>query len=852
MKVVQSLVVVTLLVGLTIMLTTYSLAQTNLPDVAMEALLISNSFPKVGEPVTFTMQIKNVGTQSVIGRRAYLYINPAVQPPTVNISATKELIVAGITWPAGDAMVGEWGNYTFTAPGDYVVYAWVDPLERIEERNEQNNFKMIQVHVAPNGNAPTDAYEPDNDCKEAKAIPTNGTIQTHRFISDNPKDNDWVKFQVVKGEVYTMTAQGLGSQADPRFSMWASCDTPPKNFGSTHLLSYTSVKDGFVYLQLEHNLPRYEANQTAYNLTVEGKTATGGNPPKISLIQPNSTFNHTDTLIKVVGSDFNVKSVIELCPFEANQCSRSCVQMQWQQAPATGDNVNGDKLLHFMIPLDLRPNSYCLAVINPNNQQRGVLAQGLTINAGPPVLNRLQPAQGFNSVPNELHLYGQRLFTNGLSVKLGNTTLTDFTEVSADGTHLKVIIPQDFPVGSYDVTVAYGAAQNATLPQAYTVLALNDDLYAQSQELWLDPVAPQVNETTKLRLLVHRQGGSAPLDNLPVRFFAQSGAQAKQLLGTVNVPSIITNGQMATLPLSWQPTLTGEVELTAIIDPDNSVAESSENNNTVTLKVTVQGAAEDKLAPHVDSLTIANGQRSVTDTFVYLAMTASDPLPGSGVTELRYVEFEFSQGAKLWVPVWASDWLISNTVNSTYYAHQLTPMSGLHYIQAWARDGAKNVSHYPYQQQIEYLPPQESITRDQARVYRRELVAGQTLAVTIKSQSGDPDLYIWPPDFSTGRPPWVSNLTLNAVEYLCVTAPVSGTYQVEVYGYNSARYEITLSQAPCASRTRQGGQDPIKAKRTTPALDPNSVPPLDVTAVEPTVTPTPPASRKVYLPVVVK
>ncbi len=850
MKVQHWTIVVTLLAIMTFMITTYSLAQADLPDVAMDTLLISNPFPKVGEPITFTVQIKNVGTQEVTGRRAYLYINPTDQPPKANTPATKELIVAQIAWPAGDAMVGEWGNYTFAVPGDYVVYAWVDPLERIAESDEQNNLKMIKVQVASNGTAPTDAFEPNNDCNVAKEIPTDGIPQTHRFITDNPKDTDWVKFQMVNGEVYTVTASGLEGQANPRFELWTSCTQPPGSFGTNHRTIFKATQSGFIYLKLENDLNQYEASQTAYNLTVEGKTASRGNgkPPKISLVEPNSAPNDAETLIKIKGSDFNLKSVIELCPFEANNCSNQCVPPIWEQAPATGDNINGDKLLQATIQRNLRPGSYCLAVINPSNHQRGQ-TQGFTVKAGLPLLNSIKPAQGSNSVPNELHLYGERLFANGLSVMLGTTPLANLTEVSPDGTHLKVIVPKDFPKGQYDVIVSNDTGKSTTLPQAYTVLDLNivnDDLYAQNQELWVDPVSPQANETAKLRLMVHRQGGSTPLDSVPVRFFGNSRystPRQKQLLGTVNVPSIITGGQEATLPLAWLPTQAGDYEITAVIDPDNKFSEASKNNNTVTLQITIRGAGEDKLAPHVDSLTIAEGRQSVTDTFVRLGATASDPLPGSGVAELRYVEFEFNQGAKLWVPVWASDWLISNTVNSTFYGHQLTPVSGIHYIQAWARDGAKNVSHYPYQKGIEYLPPMESITRDQTRIYRRDLAAGESLAVTVKPESGDPDLYIWPPDFSHGRPPWVSNLTSNAEEYLCITAPVSGTYQVEVYGYNSARYEIAFTA--CTNRARQGGQDSSKTKRTVPAVDPNSLPPLDV-------TPTPMVNNMVYLPVVIK
>jgi len=173
MKALQSLVVVTILVGLTFMLTHYSQAQATLPDVAVESLLISNMFPKVGEPVTITMQIKNVGTQSVTGRRAYLYLDPAQQPPTANTPATTELIVVGLAWPPGETSVGEKGNYVFNTPGEHVIYAWVDPLERIAEGNEQNNLKMLKIQVSP-----LDGITTDNLAPHVDSFSLNGQEQT--------------------------------------------------------------------------------------------------------------------------------------------------------------------------------------------------------------------------------------------------------------------------------------------------------------------------------------------------------------------------------------------------------------------------------------------------------------------------------------------------------------------------------------------------------------------------------------------------------------------------------------------------------------------------------------------------
>ena len=43
-----------------------------------------------------------------------------------------------------------------------------------------------------------------------------------------------------------------------------------------------------------------------------------------------------------------------------------------------------------------------------------------------------------------------------------------------------------------------------------------------------------------------------------------------------------------------------------------------------------------------------------------------------------------------------------------------------------------------------------------------------------------------------GRPPWVSNLSGTAVDAVAFTAPVGGVYQIEVYGYTAAWYQLDI------------------------------------------------------------
>jgi hypothetical protein len=197
------------------------------------------------------------------------------------------------------------------------------------------------------------------------------------------------------------------------------------------------------------------------------------------------------------------------------------------------------------------------------------------------------------------------------------------------------------------------------------------------------------------------------------------------------------------------------------------------------------------------------------------------------VSDLRYIEFEYNQGARLWLPVQDSGW-ISYSLASTNYAWTLTPVGGIHYIQAWARDGAGNISHYPYQQSVNYLPPSDWVGRNQTRVYRRALAQGASLQVVLTPVSRDPDLYVWPPDWQEGRPPWVSNLSGSEVDELTFTAPVSGVYQIEVYGYTAARYQLSIVTEAAELALRFPPALLGKHWPITPAFDIGDAPPTDL------------------------
>jgi len=287
-------------------------------------------------------------------------------------------------------------------------------------------------------------------------------------------------------------------------------------------------------------------------------------------------------------------------------------------------------------------------------------------------------------------------------------------------------------------------------------------------------------------------------------------------------------------------------DLYAVIDPGNAIPETVEANNVVSRTVTVLGTTADKIAPHVDSFAINDGASVAASPDVTLDATASDNPGGSGVASLLYLEFEYSQAANQWFPVQNSGW-VTYTVAQSNYPWTLLPSAGMRYLQAWAADKAGNISLYPYRAYIDYVPAADHVEQGQVRVYRYTLAAGQVLTATITPISGDPDLYVWPPDFPT-RPPWVSNLASGADE-VRFSAPLAGVYQIEVYGYAAADYRLTIATGPAGGHLEalQGWASATKPQRPAPALPVNSEPGTQIALPAPTVP-----DHKIYLPIVLR
>lgn len=176
-----------------------------------------------------------------------------------------------------------------------------------------------------------DTFESDNTFASAKSIPTNGTVQTHNFHV--AADEDWVKFTMTAGKVYTITTSNLDAGNDTYMylydtngtSILAQDDDSGPGFGSQIVWSTSS--SGTYYVRVRHfnNLggcPGYN-----YNLAVtEGSIIPP--PPPNPLIA--TLFSQTQiNLLWGDNSNNETGFKIERSPNEVN----------WTQIATAGANI---------------------------------------------------------------------------------------------------------------------------------------------------------------------------------------------------------------------------------------------------------------------------------------------------------------------------------------------------------------------------------------------------------------------------------------------------------------------------------------------------------------------------------
>jgi len=510
--------------------------------------------------------------------------------------------------------------------------------------------------------------------------------------------------------------------------------------------------------------------------------------------------------------------------------------------------------------------SFSLTQEQYGNQVAGLYTAQLVTNQVP-TGNRLSAAPIANPARQLTHLVFTRnaaglarIYLNGVA-RATKAMSGDFAtwdpqallRLATDDTGLQ------FWLGEYQLVAFYSRALDATeVQQNYAAgpqgegrtedaTTSDDDLFGFDYEVWLDPATPLAQVPVKLGTVVQRQGGKAVLTDVGVRFYLGDPTQNGQVIGNAVIERLSPRGSAISSDVTWTPPAAGVYTIYIQIDPDNRIREANETNNLLMRTVTVRAGDvapnQDLTAPHVDLFSIDDNSGTTPREDVTLAISVSDPLPSAGVESVAFVEYEYVPSAGAWQIAQLSAWLPYNKSLATY-AWRLRATPGLKYLQAWAKDKAGNISHFPYTRYVNYAPPIQTIDLEYVHFLRYPLQAGERITVRLEARRGDPDLYVWPPDHGTGRPPWVSNLR-SGVDSISFVAPVAGVYQIEIYGYTAAEYQLQVTTdssrvglsnviagagtlvSDAEDEAAMNGIDPTKPRHSQPSLSLESTPSIN-------------------------
>ena len=167
-----------------------------------------------------------------------------------------------------------------------------------------------------------------------------------------------------------------------------------------------------------------------------------------------------------------------------------------------------------------------------------------------------------------------------------STTVTVNGWYPGEGTHTVVVVAD--PLHVVPVSNVGGETAVATLVVGLTG---QPDLVVAPKDLVLTPASPVPSGTASVGLVATIHNYGSPVSNIPLAVYLDQGQPSQQLLISSVITGTLNTG--ATVPLSGAiPTtgLTGSHTVTVVIDPNDTIQESSRANNQATVPLVFQPA----------------------------------------------------------------------------------------------------------------------------------------------------------------------------------------------------------------------------------------------------------------------
>ncbi len=382
-------------------------------------------------------------------------------------------------------------------------------------------------------------------------------------------------------------------------------------------------------------------------------------------------------------------------------------------------------------------------------------------------------------------------------LKAGQTDpLTDPNKQAAVVEWLKTLdadtpFPTNLVVKSHDIFID----PPTVFKGSQVVVGANISLFGTKADL-ADLITDLGLPGLKVRIALDQNDGPASVDlTIPASAFNQDFGQAV----------ITTTWKIPANPSS------NVGKITVTVDPDDKLTEDNEGDNSASRQVRLRNQPSDNTPPKVDGVFISddpdpfNEADAITQSKnVRIKIKASD-LAGangaaaSGVDQFCIVRYYYDNVARRWVetscqfaalPALSGDGFIVTT--------DLPDVPGTAYAFVWVKDKAGNISRRPGFDFISFVPSTPiDLNRNDVRIFRIPLAAGQNLKLTFTPQFGDVDVAVFD-DFTNPNAARIAVSANNGTTPESVIIPGSGTsgkYQIEVRAVVNSRFTITVAPA---------------------------------------------------------
>ncbi|HWQ13398.1 MAG TPA: YncE family protein [Roseiflexaceae bacterium] len=441
---------------------------------------------------------------------------------------------------------------------------------------------------------------------------------------------------------------------------------------------------------------------------------------------------------------------------------------------------------------------------------------------------------GYN-VPSLLGIWSLPPYYHNGACETLECVLSNVTHRTARGTRPDVLVSQ----ADRARVVAFLRSLDADTPFPTNLRLERHDIFADPPVVFQ---GRQVTIAANLSLF----GTRADLQDLagasPLRVrFAGPGLNAE-----VDVPLARFTQDFSTAVVSTTWNVPADITIATVevtIDTADAVAEANEEDNRTARRFLVRLPPPDTTPPTVDSTLISDddpfddNDPIATSRNVRVKFRATNtPSPGGGPTSeldsFCIVRYTFSSALRRWVespcsfqplPAPAGDG--SFTVNAV-----LPPREGAVYAFVWVRDAAGNVSRRPGFDFISFVPPPDvgiNVRRNEVRVFRIRLDAGQALSMTFDPLFGDVDVAVFD---RNGTRLQVSANNGDAAETVALAAAANDTvFHVEVRAVVNSRFTIGTSKSAAEAAAAEGA---VPDKAELPETPINLGPPPTQAAFE--------------------